>query len=111
MAGRCSMSRTEDLAMKKVLPTIVALPLALVSMLYPVADDAGVSTTVVISEFRTRGPRPGQPFLDEFVELYNLSASAVSLAGWQLRMSGNTGWDGLVTDLPPVVLSPGCHYL
>ena len=41
-----------------------------------------VSSTVVISEFRTRGPNGGN---DEFIELYNLSSSPVNISGWQIR--------------------------
>src|ERR1041384_7843572 len=43
-----------------------------------------VSTSVVISEFRVRGPNGAA---DEFVELYNLSASPVAIGGWKIRGS------------------------
>ena len=45
-----------------------------------------VSSTVVISEFRTVGPNGGN---DEFIELYNLSNSAVDISGWTIRGSNN----------------------
>ena len=45
-----------------------------------------VSSTVVISEFRTVGPSGGN---DEFIELYNLSNSAVDISGWTIRGSNN----------------------
>ena len=53
-----------------VMPAIVAGLIA-----FSVAEQParGASSTVVISEFRVRGPNGGS---DEFVELYNLSASA-----------------------------------
>jgi hypothetical protein len=46
------------------------------------------SATIVISEFRTRGPAGGS---DEFLELYNKSASAVNIGGWKLKVSNNAG--------------------
>lgn len=45
-----------------------------------------VSATVVISEFRTVGPSGGN---DEFIELYNLSNSAVDISSWTIRGSNN----------------------
>src|SRR5438128_12037930 len=47
-----------------------------------------VSTTVVISEFRTRGPNGGS---DEFVELYNVTNSPIDIGGWKISGSNNTG--------------------
>jgi endonuclease G len=45
-----------------------------------------ISTTVVISEFRTRGPNGAA---DEFVELYNVSNSPVDISGWKINGSNN----------------------
>src|SRR5215212_3058150 len=45
-----------------------------------------VSTNVVISEFRVRGPNGAA---DEFVELYNLSGAPVAIGGWKIRGSNN----------------------
>jgi phosphatidylserine/phosphatidylglycerophosphate/cardiolipin synthase-like enzyme len=47
-----------------------------------------ISTTIVISEFRTQGPM-GQS--DEFVELYNLTASPINISGWKISGSSNAG--------------------
>ena len=68
------------------------------------------SPDIVISEFRVRGPSGGN---DEFVEIYNLSANPVSIAGWRLRGSNNTGTavSTRATVPPGVVLPAGCHYL
>ena len=41
-----------------------------------------VSTNIVVSEFRVRGPNGGN---DEFVELYNLSGAPVAIGGWKIR--------------------------
>src|ERR1051326_6758546 len=46
-----------------------------------------VSTNVVISEFRVRGPNGGN---DEFIELYNLSGAPVAIGGWKIRGSSST---------------------
>lgn len=46
------------------------------------------STTVVISEFRTRGAAGGN---DEFLELYNKSDSPINIGGWKIKVSNNTG--------------------
>lgn len=40
------------------------------------------SSSVVISEFRTRGPNGGN---DEFIELYNGSSSPVAIGGWEVK--------------------------
>src|SRR5918994_6255752 len=47
------------------------------------------STTIVISELRTRGPAGGN---DEFVELRNISSASVPVDGWALQgCAGGTG--------------------
>src|SRR5918912_4464487 len=46
-----------------------------------------VSTNVVISEFRVRGPNGAA---DEFIELYNLSGAPVAIGGWKIRGSNST---------------------
>jgi RHS repeat-associated protein len=46
------------------------------------------STTLVISEFRTRGTAGGN---DEFVELYNKSDAAINISGWKIKTSNNAG--------------------
>lgn len=47
-----------------------------------------ISTTVVISEFRTRGPSGAS---DEFVELYNLTGAPINIGGWKINGSSNSG--------------------
>ena len=44
--------------------------------------------SVLISEFRTRGPNGAS---DEFVEIYNNTGSAVAVGGWKLKGSSNAG--------------------
>ncbi|HEY3132365.1 MAG TPA: lamin tail domain-containing protein, partial [Acidobacteriota bacterium] len=92
-----------------------ALLLALVVVtgymtLFPPAA-RGVSSTVVISEFRTRGPGGGN---DEFIELYNLSSSPVNIGNWKIKGSNGNNPPFVstrVTINPGITLNPGCHYL
>jgi hypothetical protein len=68
-----------------------------------------ISTTVVISEFRVRGPSGGN---DEFIELHNLSTSAVAIGGWKIKGSNNAGTNSTRATVPAgVVLNPGCYFL
>jgi hypothetical protein len=68
-----------------------------------------ISSTVVISEFRTRGPAGGN---DEFIELFNLSLSTVDISGWEIRGSNS---EGTVTTsviiANGVSLNPFCRFL
>jgi DNA/RNA endonuclease G (NUC1) len=67
---------------------LLALPKQLARVI-PSAHAA--SNSVVISEFRTRGPSGGN---DEFVELYNLSGSSVNIGGWKINASNGSGVTG-----------------
>jgi hypothetical protein len=71
---------------------------------------AGVASAgVVISEFRTRGPAGGN---DEFVEIWNNSASSVNIGGWTLRGSNSAGTNSIrATVAAGTTLGPGCYFL
>lgn len=87
------------------------LPVCLAAVLWApiVTSLSAVSTTVVISEFRVRGPNGGS---DEFVEIHNRSASVVSIGGWKLRGSNASGTVGDRATIPAgTTLAPGCFYL
>jgi hypothetical protein len=76
---------------------------------------AAVSSTVVIGEFRTRGPNGAD---DQFIEIYNLSASTVNINGYTIDV-----WDAVngvtagvvqiasANGTDPVNLPPYGHYL
>jgi hypothetical protein len=82
---------------------------ALATVLASSQDPRAVSSDVVISEFRVRGPNGGN---DEFVELYNASAAAVNIGGWKINGSNSGGATSTrATVLAGTVLSPGCHFL
>ncbi len=87
---------------------LFTLPFVSFLLLAPSAALA-VSTTVVISEFRVRGPNGGS---DEFVELYNLSSSPVDISGWKMKGSNSAGTTSTrATVAGSTTLSPGCHFL
>src|SRR6476659_5306990 len=68
-----------------------------------------VSTNIVISEFRVRGPNGAA---DEFIELYNLSGAPVAIGGWKIRGSNNAaGVSDRATITAGTIIQPGCHYL
>jgi predicted extracellular nuclease len=85
---------------------------ALVSTAYLVSDWPGgvraASTTLVIAEFRTRGPSGGN---DEFIEIRNVSAGAISLNGWSIMGSNASGLTDTRANLANVTLGPGCAWL
>jgi hypothetical protein len=86
---------------------VLIVPIFLCS-LFPTPGQA-VSSSVVISEFRTRGPNGGN---DEFIELHNLSLSPVNISGWEVRGSNSSGTISTRAIINSgTVLNPGCHYL
>src|SRR5512139_929999 len=67
------------------------------------------ASSVVISEFRARGPNGGN---DEFVELYNPTDDPIDISGWDIKASNSTGQTVDLTTIPPeTTLLPGQHYL
>jgi len=73
------------------------------------APQMQAATDLVISEFRFRGSGGGN---DEFVEIFNPTASQVNLNGWMINGSNNAG--GTSTRYPftaDFFLQPGQHYL
>ncbi|MDC8015659.1 Calx-beta domain-containing protein [Tahibacter soli] len=67
------------------------------------------AATLVISEFRTRGPNGGN---DEFIEIYNAGGTAQSIGGFKIRGSNASGTiSDRVTITAGTTLNPGCHYL
>ncbi len=61
---------------------LLAGALAACALLALPAAAPASSTSIVISELRTRGPAGGN---DEFVELRNISDAAVPVGGWVLQ--------------------------
>ncbi|MDQ3716736.1 MAG: Ig-like domain-containing protein, partial [Actinomycetota bacterium] len=95
------MSRTVCVA-------LLALAALLAITLPAPAQTAG--STIVISEFRTRGPAGGN---DEFVELRNRSSQAVTIGGYRLQGCASSGGNPSTRATIPagVSLAPGQSYL
>ena len=89
--------------------SIKGLAVALLAIATMAGAALAVSTTIVISEFRVRGPSGGN---DEFIELWNKSPNNVAIGGWKIRGSNSSGTVGdRATITGGVVLGPGCYYL
>jgi 2',3'-cyclic-nucleotide 2'-phosphodiesterase (5'-nucleotidase family) len=74
---------------------------------------AAGSPDVVISQVYGGGGNAGATYKNDFIELHNRGASAVSLNGWSVQYYSATGtgtWSG-VTNLPNVTLQPGQYFL
>jgi uncharacterized protein len=75
------------------------------------------NASVVISQVYGGGGNSGAPYTHDFVELFNRSGSAVSLAGMSIQYASATGVgnfganSGQLTELPNVTLQPGQYYL
>ena len=73
-----------------------------------------VSTTVVISQVYGGGNNSGATYQNDFVELFNLSSSTVSLAGWSIQYASATGTGYFAANTPVSLsgsLAPGQYYL
>lgn len=74
---------------------------------------AGTGSPVVISQVYGGGGNASAPYQNDFVELFNRSASPVTLDGWSLQYSsaGGTSWASNKAAIPTVTLAPGQYYL
>lgn len=70
-----------------------------------------VSTDVVISEVYGGGGNSGATYTHDFVELYNLSDTAVDLAGWRVQYFSASGTVPANTTALTGTLAPGTSYL
>ena len=84
---------------------------AFVSQNVSAAPVAQLSTSVVISEFRTTGPGGGT---DEFVEIYNPTNGTIDISDWQIQKSsgcGGTSGTQLIAFPSVTNIAPGQHLL
>src|SRR5262245_5424469 len=89
--------------------SLIATVILIYFVVLPSPAHGLISTNVVISEFRVRGPAGGN---DEFIEIYNLSSIPVDISGWKIRGSNSTGTIGdRATITAGTIIQPGCHYL
>jgi len=72
----------------------------------------GTPNHVVISQLYGGGGNSGATFTNDFIELFNPTASPVSLAGWSVQYSPATN-TGAFTGLQPIggTIGPGEYYL
>src|ERR1051326_8091377 len=67
------------------------------------------SSTILISEFRTRGPAGGN---DEFVEVYNATNAPIDIGGWKINASNSSGTIGTrVTITAGTMIPAHGHFL
>ena len=107
---RSAMLSLSLLARRKHLRLVVVLLLAAVAVYSAMSPPpAHAVSTLVINEFRSRGPNGAN---DEFIEIYNNSAGSVNIGGYKLSRSNSSGG---VTDFLTItagtVLNSGCRYL
>ena len=71
------------------------------------------STTVVISQVYGGGGNSSAAYDSDFIELFNLSGSPVSMNGWSVQYvaAGSTSTSAQVTAIGNVTLQPGQFYL
>ncbi|HET8682384.1 MAG TPA: lamin tail domain-containing protein, partial [Micromonosporaceae bacterium] len=65
------------------------------------------SPDVLLSEAYGGGGNTGAPYANDFVELYNRSGTAVSLAGWSVQYASASGTTWLVTALSGSIQADG----
>lgn len=98
----------QELLMKaRALALAILCAVLLTAMLQPLTV-RGISSTVVISEFRVRGPLGGN---DEFIELHNVSSAPVNITGMLIRGSNSSGFVSTRATIGSAILQPGCYYL
>ena len=70
-----------------------------------------ISSGVVISQVYGAGGNTGALLRNDYIELFNLGASSVSLAGMSVQYAATGGTSWSVTALPAVTLAPGQGFL
>jgi uncharacterized protein len=97
---------------KRVLGGLLTLSslLSVAAALFPTAPASAVSPNVVISQVYGGGGNTGATYTNDFIELYNTSASPVSLSGWSVQYASATGTSWQVTPLSGSIAAGG-YYL
>lgn len=72
------------------------------------ATDAAGS--VVVSQVYGGGGNSGATYTNDFIELYNAGATAVSVSGWSVQYASSTGTSWQITTLAGTI-QPGAYYL
>ena len=87
---------------------VAAIVVLLVGALPATANTSG--TGVVISQVYGGGGNSGSTYTNDFIELYNPTASAVPLTGWSVQYAATTGTNWQKTDLAGSIPAGG-YYL
>lgn len=85
---------------------LLALASFIAAVLAP-SPALGASTTLVVSEFRTRGPNGAH---DEFIEIFNVSTATVDASGFSVMASDSGGATTLLATLPANTSILSRHY-
>src|SRR5215216_297566 len=88
--------------------------LALMLMALPVHSALAVSTTIVISQVYGGagcGTAGCSTYKNDYIELFNRGAVAVSVNGWSVQYASATGTAWQVTNLPNVSIPAGGYLL
>jgi hypothetical protein len=72
---------------------------------------ASAQTSLVISQVYGGGGNSGATYKNDFVELYNPTASAISTSGYSVQYASATGSSWQVTTLTAATIQPGHYYL
>src|ERR1700722_10682562 len=74
---------------------------------------SAASTTLVISQVYGGGGNSGATLKNDFIEIFNLSSSPISLNGYSVQYASTTGnfSSSLLTALPNTTLQPGHYFL
>jgi uncharacterized protein len=70
------------------------------------APAAAASSTMVISQLYGGGGNDGSTYTNDFVELYNRSATAVSLSGWTIQYASASSCKPRIRGLTPTRSRP-----
>ena len=94
--------------MRVILAASISMASLLLATGSSTAAPAG-SSSILISEFRTRGPNGAN---DEFIELFNRSNAPVDIGGWKIMRSSGAGQASQVVQLTANTIIPaGDFYL
>ncbi len=75
------------------------------------AGVAQPSNHIVISQVYGGGGNSGATFTNDFIEVFNPTPTATSVAGYSVQYASSTGSTWQVTSLPSVTLQPGQYLL
>ena len=87
----------------------LAVVLVLLVGIAPATANVG-GTNVVISQVYGGGGNSGATYTNDFIELYNPTSAAISLAGWSVQYAATTGVNWQKTDLSGSIPAGG-YYL